>query len=403
MSELDAKRRRIEELRREKARLADARKRREERARADEAARQAAEARREAEQRADASRLAEVRSAERARIEHELAEQARHEAALIAEERKAAEEALRLDRAPARSANDTLILSADDQVEPDFAAEEDWDEDFRDTAVTPGRADTAPAAPAVRRAAETDDLDDAVDGPWAELRSFAVDEAHLERNRLITAARNDLAHTAFDVLRTRLLQALRQNGWSRVAITSPSKDCGKTFSAANLAMSLARQENCRTVLLDFDMRRPSLAKVFGVKKPGPLGAMLRGEVAPEEHLRCMGANNIAVGRNLAFGFNDAVEPFASELLQDSTAARVLKDIEERFEADVLLFDMPPALYHDDVLAARNLFDGVLLIVGGGITKASEVKDVERRLGADTPLLGTVLNFSEGPGITRYSY
>ena len=238
---------------------------------------------------------------------------------------------------------------------------------------------------------------------WETLRTFAVDESHLERNRVISAAREDLAHTAFDVLRTRLLQALRDRGWSRVAVTSPSKDCGKTFSSANLALSLARQENCRTMLFDFDMRRPSLARVFGVQNSGSLGDVLRGDVPFEEHLRCMGKNSVGVGRNVGFGFNDRVEPYASELLQTQTTAQVLDDIQQTLGVDVMIFDMPPALYHDDVMAARNLFDGVLLVVGGGITKASEIKDVERRLGETTPLLGTVLNFAEGAGITRYSY
>ncbi len=407
--EIAEKRRKIEELRRQKARLIAQREEREAKAKAE------AEAQAEAQKEA---RLLELREIERRRIEEELAAEARHEAEELEKEQRladlaAAEElAQQAEETPLEpeadwetgskpALNDTLILDQDDHIE-DYD-DEDWDIEEEAETSEEEPAPLAASEDVVAPVIHSPETSEEVKGPWDKIRSFAVDERHLERNRLISAAREDLAHTAFDVLRTRLLHGLRKNGWSRVAITSPSKDCGKTFTAANLAMSLARQENCRTVVFDFDMRRPSLAKVFGANNVGSLGDMLRGEVEPEDHLRYMGTNSIAVGKNLAFGFNGKVEPYASELLQDNRTGDLLNDIQKRFDLDVMLFDMPPALYHDDVIAARHLFDAVLLVVGGGTTKASEIKDVERRIGKETPLLGTVLNFSEGPGITRYSY
>ena len=408
-------RERIAELRREKARLQAERVAREERARARAAAVQAAEARRRAEeaQRQQAEQI-ERDAAERAELDLEIAERelAEERAAFEAEEREMAGQAV-----------DDLTPEpediAHDEPEHDVVLPKEHAEPEEPTAapvavaasaaplvlsaeMVRARAQAAVPAPAPVTETVRPSTDD-VQLLWESLDTFAIDPRHFERNRIITAAREDLAHTAFDVLRTRLLQALRRRGWRRVAITSPSKDCGKTFSAANLALSLARQDDCRTILLDFDMRRPSLAKVFGAKSPGRLGDMLRGKVAPQDHLVCCGPNPFDIGRNLAIGFNSTVEPYASELLSDRGTEEVLENMEAAFNADVVLFDMPPALYHDDVIAARSLFDGVLLVVGGGITKAGEVKDVERRLGSDTPLLGTLLNFSEGPGITKYSY
>ncbi len=238
---------------------------------------------------------------------------------------------------------------------------------------------------------------------WGSLQEFTVNAAHLGRNRIITAEREDPAHAAFDVLRTRLLQALADNGWKRVAITSPTKDCGKTFTAANLAISLSRQENCRTLLLDCDMRRPSLHRVLGVEKPGAMGEMLRGNIPPEQHLMRLGKNAIHAGRNIAFGLNSVIEPYASELLQDPRTAESLSKLEEELNPDVMLFDLPPALYYDDVIAFRPMFDGVLLVVGGGTTTEKEIKEVERRLGDSTPLLGMVLNKAEHTETSRYQY
>jgi Mrp family chromosome partitioning ATPase len=238
---------------------------------------------------------------------------------------------------------------------------------------------------------------------WSELDRFPLDADRLARNNVITALRNDPAHTRFDILRTRMLQALAENGWKRVAITSPTKDCGKTFTAANLAISLSRQEKCKTVLLDLDMRSPSLHTIFGVTDPGVIGDLLRGDVAAEHHLQGFGPNSISAGSHVAVGFNGMVEPYAAELLQDPSTAQALNEIEALFEPDVMLFDLPPALLNDDVLAMRPYFDALLIVAGGGTTRADEIKETERRLGNNVPLLGVVLNKAEHSDSGSNSY
>jgi len=239
--------------------------------------------------------------------------------------------------------------------------------------------------------------------PWARIRKFPIDARKLERNRIITATREDPVHSSFDVLRTKLLRALRDNGWSRVAVTSPTEGCGKTFMAANLALSLSRQGNCRTVVLDLDMRHPALAKTMNVPNTPSIADFLSGKMPAEDFLRRPGRNPHKIGDNVAFGFNTRREEFAAELLQHDVTAETLKAMEQALKPDVVLLDMPPALVNDDVLAARPLYDGIILIVGGGTTKPQQVRDVERRLGTDTPLLGVVLNKSEDDTSQNYGY
>lgn len=230
---------------------------------------------------------------------------------------------------------------------------------------------------------------------WNDMGHISVNEALLDRNLVITATRNDPAHSMFEVLRTRLMNALSDNGWRRVAITSPTADCGKTFTAVNLAIALSRYDSCRTVLLDMDMRRPGdMAQMLGARAPGSMARFLRGASAVDTHLMRMGQNLLNIGANLAIGLNDRVESYASEILKHTETARVLDRMTSDLQPDIVLYDLPSVLEHDDVLAFREHIDAVLLVSGGGTTTSEQLQEVMRRLGEGTPLLGVVLNRGE---------
>jgi Mrp family chromosome partitioning ATPase len=236
---------------------------------------------------------------------------------------------------------------------------------------------------------------------WALLPMLSVDSAMLERNLVITAKRTDPAHGAFDVLRTRLVQALAEKGWRRVAITSPTAGCGKSFTAINLAVTLSRYDQCRTILMDMDLRKPGLARYLGVRDAASTGDFLRGLIQAPDYFTRLRGDRLNIGANLALGLNGKVEDFAAELFPQQTTTDVLAAMEEQFHPEVILFDLPPALAQDDVIAFRPHFDCILMVVGGGITTAEEVREAQRRIGEDKPLLGIVLNKAEFDGDYAY--
>lgn len=229
---------------------------------------------------------------------------------------------------------------------------------------------------------------------WAALRGVALDPGRLARNRIVSGGRGDPAHVSFDLLRTRMLRALGERGWRRVAITSPGPGCGKTFVTANLALSLARRSSCRVVALDLDLRIPNLAPVLGVEGAGRMEDLLAGRVAAGRHLR-------RVGSNLALGLNAVPAANPAELLQEQATAAALDLIEDTFAPDVILCDLPPALVCDDVIAFLPRVDAVLLVAGGGVTTVAEIRACERLFGAETPLLGVILNKAEDGKIEPY--
>ena len=239
--------------------------------------------------------------------------------------------------------------------------------------------------------------------PWLALEEIQLDPRALLRERIVTRDKSDHAHIAFDALRTRLLKALHDNRWSRVAITSPTKGCGKTMVSCNLAFSLARQSETRCMLIDLDLRMPQVAARLGQRsgqRPGQgvpaIEPFLLGEVPPQDYFRRAGAN-------LAIGLNSARVWNAAELVQSSRVAATLSTSLQLYGPNVVIFDMPPMLTSDDVLAFLPNVDGVLLVVGGGDTRAGEIEECERLMAEHTNFLGVVLNKAEDSGMPSYRY
>ncbi|MFV0473752.1 MAG: CpsD/CapB family tyrosine-protein kinase [Pikeienuella sp.] len=240
-------------------------------------------------------------------------------------------------------------------------------------------ADGTVVAPAPRRAAAAP-----VDELWASLEEIQLSPDQLERARIVTQDKSDLAHIPFDLLRTRLLKVFRDNGWSRIAITSPSKGCGKTLVTANLAFSLARQSDLRTLVVDMDLKAPELAHTLGRKNAPPLAWMLSGQTDIQSGLkRC--------GPNLAFGLNGERVRDSTELIQDEKTVSVLASLNESLKPDAVIYDLPPMLVSDDAIAFVQHVDCVLLVAASGQTTAKEIEHCERMFAGHVNFLGVLLN------------
>lgn len=235
-----------------------------------------------------------------------------------------------------------------------------------------------------------------VDRAWDKIRTYELNPLHLESHNLVSASRENPASVAFDVLRTRLLHALKSNGWRRIAVTSPTKGCGKTFVAANLAFSIAHKPSTRVVLLDLDLRLPNLAPTLGIRDAGNIAHALDGTTPLDEHL-------LRIAPNLAVGLNKSAAQDPAELLQEPSTSQTLKAMQASLQPDVVIYDLPPALLCDDVLAFLPQIDGVLLVADGHSTRAQEVRACERLFKDQTELLGVVLNRAEDSETDRYGY
>ena len=236
-----------------------------------------------------------------------------------------------------------------------------------------------------------------VEATWKALPLINIKPKLMKRNRIV-ALQGGHEGVGVDMMRTRVLQQMRDNGWRRLAITSPTASCGKSTIALNLAMSLQRQSDLRTVLVELDLRRPALAKMLGIKEDLSFAHVLEGT-------RTFAENSMRHGSNLAVSTN--LQPWrdAAELLGGTTVADTLADIEETYAPDVMIFDMPPMLVSDDMMAFARHVDCALLIAGAESSTVKEIDICETDLASQTNVMGVILNkcryMGEGYGYGYY--
>ena len=213
-----------------------------------------------------------------------------------------------------------------------------------------------------------------------------LDSARLEDARVVSHATGDPGHVAFNLLRTRVYKTLTDRRWRRLAVTSPSPGCGKTMVSINLALSLARQPGCRTVLVDLDLKKSGVARTLGLSANGSIGDYLLGKASFED---CF----VRVAENLVLGLNASHFRNASDIMHDPRLKDLLRDVEKKLAPNVVIFDLPPMLSTDEAIAFLPLVDASLLVVAAGATTAAEIEECERHLGEGSGYLGIVLNKS----------
>lgn len=234
-------------------------------------------------------------------------------------------------------------------------------------------------------------------GVWDALAAVELDDRHLADERIVAWKKSDPAHVAFDVLRTRLLRLLHEKGWKRVLVTSPTKGCGKTTVATNLAISLARHATVRTVLIDFDLKTPRVARRLGLDRvPLSVTEWLASDEPPKSHF-------IRVGDNLAVCLNTTASSHSTEFLYDARTASRLDAALGELDPAAVIIDMPPMLVSDDAIGFLPQVDCVLLVAAAGQTTADEIEECERLLEGNTNFLGVLLNKCEMPPSSTYRY
>jgi capsular exopolysaccharide synthesis family protein len=202
---------------------------------------------------------------------------------------------------------------------------------------------------------------------------------------------------AYRLIRTNIQFMAVDQPAKTILVTSPNSGEGKSITAANLGVIMAHAD-LKTIIVDADLRRPAMHKIFQVPNTGGLTDLLRTpEIETGSLLRDTGVENLQIVTS------GALPPNSSEML----GSRRMADLIQRLEkiADVIIFDSPPVLAVTDAAVLSNRLNGVVLVVEAGRTRCDTTRQAINRLhqvGAN--LLGGVLNrVSGGRGDYQYPY
>ena len=193
----------------------------------------------------------------------------------------------------------------------------------------------------------------------------------------------------FKILRTNLLFPESGKTPRSVMITSAVPGEGKSFVAANLAVSVARHVNWNVLLIDCDLRRPSIHKQFGFRNVSGLSDYLAKGTDLEPLLLKTGIENLTI---LPSG--KATEN-PSELLSSERMAALLEEVATRYHDRLIILDSPPPKLTAESAALARYVDGILVVVKYGSTPKDSVTELIGKLGRDKILGAVVNNFDAG--------
>lgn len=219
---------------------------------------------------------------------------------------------------------------------------------------------------------------------YTRTRVVAANPSLLRERRVIAGWGPGPLSDAYKILCTQVLQRLRDRNANALAVTSPGDREGKTLTAINLSLSLAAEVDQTVLLVDADLRRPSIHRYFGMP-PGPgLSDHLIDRVPVEDLLVNPGVERFVLlpgGRPLQN---------STEMLGSRRMVALVQELKARYPARLVVFDLPPVLSAADSVAFAPFVDAALMVVEQNRTSRDALQQAAELLGS-VELIGTVMN------------
>lgn len=200
---------------------------------------------------------------------------------------------------------------------------------------------------------------------------------------------------AFRTLRTNLEFTSLDKAIRSMVVTSASPEEGKSTTLANLAVAVA-QAGKKVILVDCDLRRPSLHQIFDARNTPGFTDMMR-----DDALMSQPPLQETAVPNLCLLPSGTIPPNPAELLASRRMSDVIAALQKH--AEMILFDAPPVIAVTDAAVLSSKVDAVLLVVSAGKTKREHAKKAKALLDkVNAHLIGTVLNNVKGEA-SLYQY
>lgn len=228
-------------------------------------------------------------------------------------------------------------------------------------------------------------------------RTVPVSFDLLAQNRLIVAGQYPVVAEEYKHLRTHILLNTKGGEHNTLMFTGPRPDEGKTLTTVNLAISISQEVDQTVLLVDADLRNPSIRRVFGWENgPGLVDYLKNGIPIPDLLIHPDGLGRMVV----LPGGQPATD--AAELIRSPQMAELVQELKHCYSDRYVLFDLPPILTFADAMAFAPYMDGIVLVVEAHRTPREDIDRCLEML-KKFPLMGFVLNKTTHQEHSDYYY
>jgi len=245
-------------------------------------------------------------------------------------------------------------------------------------------------------AAHFHDSAHAKDEPLELMESLHVTE-NMDRNLVTYHKDQSLESEMFKILRGNILHPVKNTTPPKsILITSTLPGEGKSFVSANLAVSIAQNINEHVLLMDCDVRRPSIHTIFGLGDTPGLTEYLNKKVLLTDVLLKTDVKKLTI----LPGGDPPQNP--AELLSSQEMATLISEVKERYKDRYIIIDSPPPQLTAETSAIARQVDGVILVVKSGRTPREMVNELVESIGREK-ILGVVMNWFDLRSSSYYGY
>ncbi len=228
---------------------------------------------------------------------------------------------------------------------------------------------------------------------------FGWDLRRYDTHPIVVLEEESAISEQYKILREQLKRLRTETGVRSVAITSPVKRDGKTTVSVNLASAIALEYEEKVILIDADLRAPTVHRYFNYDGTFGLSNFLSSnsagmirDLVRETHVS--GLRYIPAGKPTRF---------ASELLAKDKMRRLIEEVHSEFPGHMVIIDSPPVLATPDPLVLSRLVDGVIMVIRAGKTPRDYLAKALSAFSSNK-ILGVVLNGADlGLGSKYYYY
>jgi len=217
-----------------------------------------------------------------------------------------------------------------------------------------------------------------------EIRGGAVDPAGVDSHIVCIAEPRSSATEQYKKLRATILKATRNDNRNTLLVVSADAGEGKTITAINTAVALANGMDHTVLLVDADLRKPSIHRYLGLKPQAGLSDYLQGKVDIPDVLI-----NTGIGKLVFLPAGNTSEN-STELLSSQKMRGLIQDMKQRYKDRYVIIDTSPILLTADPISLCNYMDGVIFVVRADHTSPKVVSRALSLIKGST-ILGVIFN------------